>query len=103
MEHWNQKVSQNRGEKWKKSLIVGRLNAQKNPTNIRLARVKLGKTQGEMANLIGVTYSTYGAIESGSRLVRDDRATKIAEILKLSTTRAFQKAKLEGRYKAKRS
>lgn len=103
MEHWNQKVSQNRGDKWKKNLIVGRLNAQKNPTNIRLARVKQGKTQGEMAKLLGVTYSTYGAIESGTRLVRDDRAERIATILSLSPSKAFQKAKLEGRYKAKRS
>ena len=102
MEHWNQKVAKNRGDEWKKNLIIGRLEAQSNPTLLRRKRVEAGISQHDMATKLGVTYSTYGAIEAGNRLVQNERASKIAEILNLELNKAFKKAKLKGRLQAKK-
>ena len=101
MEHWNQKVAANRGKSWRSALLSGRLEASRNPTVIRLARIKADKTQTDVANSIELTYATYGAIESGRRPVKEDRARKIAEILGLNFKRAFA-AHDSGKYLARK-
>lgn len=104
MEHWNQKVAQNRGKDWKKKLLTGRLEAQKNPTKLKLARVKRGLSQGIVAQEIGVTYATYGAIENAHRPVTEERAKRIAQQLGVSFSNAFAEKLVKGepKYIAKR-
>lgn len=104
MEHWNQKVAQNRGKDWKKKLLTGRLQAQTNPTRLKLARVKKGLSQGSVAKEIGVTYATYGAIENAHRPVSEERAKKIAQQLGVSFSGAFLEKIVKGdlKYIAKR-
>ena len=92
--HWNQKVAANRGKSWRSNILSGRLEASRNPSFIRLARIKQAKSQGELAKAIQLTYATYGAIESGHRKVREDRAKAIADLLGLKMNRAF--VKVEG-------
>lgn len=89
MEHWNQKVAANRGEKWKSALLTGRLETSMNPTVLRIERIKQRKSQSDIAKKLGLTYATYGAIEGGRRQVKEDRAKEIADLLGLKLKRAF--------------
>lgn len=89
MEHWNQRVAANRGKAWKEKLLAGRFEAARNPTAIRLARVKKLLSQTELAKTLNITYATYGAIEAGKRPAKEDRAKKIAQLLGLSLKSAF--------------
>lgn len=89
MEHWNQKVAANRGKSWKKALLSGRLDASRNPTKIRLARVKKSLSQTDVATSLGLTYATYGSIETGKRPVQEERAAQISELLGLKVSIAF--------------
>jgi len=101
MEHWNQKVAANRGKSWRNALLSGRLEAARNPSAIRLARIKKSLSQAEVAKSISLTYATYGAIESGRRPVKEDRAKKISDILGLNFKRAFT-IMGEGKYVARK-
>jgi transcriptional regulator with XRE-family HTH domain len=49
--------------------------------NLADARNRKGKTQAEMAKLLGIGVSTYNLYENGGRKVPDRIATKIALIL----------------------
>lgn len=99
--HWNSKVAKNRGSKWQKNLLSGRLEAQMNPTLIRVTRIKRDFTQQDMAKKLGVTNTTYGAIESGKRTVKKEIAEKICKILDLNSTQVFESTKSKsGRVKA---
>lgn len=69
--------------------MTGRLNAITNPTQIRLARIKKGLTQTDVAKEIGLTYATYGAIEAGRRKMKEERAKRISDLLGLNIRRAF--------------
>jgi len=89
MDHWNQKVAANRGKSWRNALISGRLTAAQNPSAIRIARVKKYLSQSEVATSLSLTYATYGAIESGKRAVKEERAKKISDLLGLSFKKAF--------------
>lgn len=90
MEHWNKKVARNRGEAWRKNLVSGRFKILNNPTTIRIKRMKKGLTQGAIASSLGLTYTTYGAIETGTRPVKQERAIAIAKQLKISLDKAFR-------------
>ena len=91
---WNNKVAQKRGEAWKSKLISGRLDAAMNPTKLRLARIKKGASQAEVAKVLGVPTSTYGAIERGHLTVDKKKAAKLTAVLKSSLQLLFiQKSK----------
>lgn len=102
MEHWNQKVAANRGKAWKEKLLAGRFEAARNPTTIRLARVKKLLSQTEVAKTLEMTYATYGAIESGRRPVKEDRAKRIAQLLGVGLKSAFTSLG-EGKFLAKKA
>lgn len=89
MEHWNQKVAANRGKSWRNSLLSGRLEANLRPSAIRLARIKKTLSQSDVAKSLSLTYATYGAIETGKRTVKEERARKISELLGLNFKKAF--------------
>lgn len=91
--HWNQKVAKNRGLEWRKKLLAGRLDVQMNPTQLRLKRIKKNKTQIELASQIGMSYTTYGAVESGRRPVAKAKAEKIAKALGIAFDTAFSVSK----------
>lgn len=90
--HHNVKVAQNRGENWRKNLIKGRMESALNPTALRLARIKKGLPQSEIAKQAGLSLSTYSSIEKGERAVNIERAKQIATALgKKSTVSLFKK------------
>lgn len=89
----NQKVVENRGEIWKSKLKEGRLDAQLNPTLLKVKRVKAQIAQDEMSKLLGLSRSTYGAIERAKRLVSEKRAAQIADKLKFQKDSLFRKDK----------
>lgn len=100
--HWNKKVAANRGSEWRQKLLAGRLDIQMNPSNIRLKRIKSNKTQIELAESVGISHATYGAIESGRRMVKADKAEKIAKALGIVLNKAF-KAKTKNKFEAIRN
>src|SRR5690606_20752776 len=81
------------GKKWKTALLSGRLEAMRNPTHLRLARVKQAKSQSAVAEEVGLTYATYGAIENGNRAVPAERAKEIANCLGITVKRGFEAVK----------
>lgn len=89
----NQKVAKNRGEIWQSKLKEGRLDAQLNPTKLKVKRVKLQISQDEMSTLLNLHRSTYGAIERSKRLVSEKRASLIAEKVKDQKDSLFRKDK----------
>lgn len=89
--HGNKTVAKTRGTAWKANLVAGKLDAQLNPTALKLRRVNKSISQDALAELIGVSLSTYGGIERGKRSVRPETAKKLAEALSASTQQLFQK------------
>lgn len=74
----NAVIAKARSQEWKESLVKGKLDAIKNPSEMRVARVKMVKTQGMVARGLKLSLSTYTAIERGLRLVDKSRAKVIA-------------------------
>lgn len=87
----NQKVSKNRGDKWKKSLKIGRLNALRYPSEMRMKRVMMNLNQNDVAKEVGLSLATLGAIEKGTRRVSADRAESMAKVLRTPLKRIFEK------------
>jgi DNA-binding XRE family transcriptional regulator len=101
--NWNKKVAAKRGPKWHKSLLMGRLQAQMNPTAIRLRRVKKNKTQVEIAKKVGLSTSTYTAIETGRRPAKEESAKLITSVLDIPFDQAFTPSKIcKNRFEAAR-
>ena len=53
--------------------------------NIRLLRKRMGLSQKEMANLLGVTVSAYNMYETGARTMSQDILKKLSELHGVST------------------
>ena len=91
---WSQKISASRGKQWLKNVAAGRRDASLNPSNIRLLRLRQGLDQESLARLVGISESTFGAIERGRRPVKKEVAQAIANTLKTVLPKVFtQKAK----------
>ena len=95
---WNKKVAQNRGETWRKKLLSGRLMAQMSPSKLRLFRIEKELTQEEVASAVGLSPSTYMAIESGKRPAKMESAEKIANYLDISLKKAFTDSSTKNRF-----
>jgi DNA-binding XRE family transcriptional regulator len=89
IEH-HRKIAKNRGAKWRSNMLQGRLRVELNPSRIRMLRLKKLIHQIDVANKLGYTLATYGAIERGLRLVKKEKAQRIAN---------FYGQKLEGLFK----
>lgn len=87
---WHKKIAANRGESWKENFMQGRRDAVLNPSLIRLQRVKKSLDQSDIAKSLGVSESTFGAIERGKRLVKQDVALKISSKLGVSVSKLFK-------------
>lgn len=57
---------------------------------LKTIREEKGLTQENVANMVGISRSTYGHIESGERGVTVSNAKKIAEALKFKWTLFFE-------------
>ena len=98
---WNSKVAGARGSSWKAKLLSGRLHIQMHPSVLRVKRIKSNRTQEEIAALCKMNASTYGAIESGQRMLKGEQAEKIAQVVGVSFDKAFDFVKIgNGRYRA---
>ncbi|MFY0742125.1 helix-turn-helix transcriptional regulator [Solibacillus silvestris] len=58
---------------------------------LKIIREEKGLTQENVANMVGISRSTYGHIESGERGVTVSNAKKIAGALKFKWTLFFEK------------
>lgn len=76
---WNSKIVKSRGDSWKRKLSEGRLDAEMNPTKLKVARVSKGMSQEEAAKRFKLSNSTYGGIERGLRLLSKARAEVISK------------------------
>ena len=97
--NWHKKIAANRGLKWRKNIALGRRDAQLNPSNIRLQRLKIGVQQEDIAKQLKISESTFGSIERGKRLVKLDVAKQISQRLKLPLNKLF-KSKSKNKYVA---
>ncbi len=79
--HWNQAVARNRGAEWRRKLLLGRLEAQSNPSHIRISRMMQNFTQKDVAQSVALSVTTYMAIEAGNRFCTEENAKKICELL----------------------
>jgi DNA-binding XRE family transcriptional regulator len=100
--HHNVKVAANRGKKWLKNLRASRLDVQMNPTEVRLGRLKKNLIQADLAEKLGVSLSTYTAIERGKRHLREEDARTVSKILSASFSSLFTEDD-RGRYQARLS
>ena len=89
----NRKVAKNRGVEWKANLKRGRLDAELNPTKLKIYRIKANFSQSDMAEILCVSLSTYGAIERGKRFIKPKMVKEIAEVLELAPKTIFAKTK----------
>lgn len=85
----NRKVASLRGESWRESILLGRHEAARYPTHLRLVRLKKSMSQEQIAEAIGVSLATYGGIERGKRHVYQDRAEKLSKYLHLPVSKLF--------------
>lgn len=51
--------------------------------NLKLARIKKGLTQMELARLIGVSVATINRIETGKQVLKVDMLNKLANVLEI--------------------
>lgn len=97
---WNGKVAKSRGDGWKKSLVAGKLKAKMNPTSLQTVRARKSIPQIDVAQGLGLSLSTYGAIERSRRLVKEDIAKKIAGYFGKSPKQLFKSVR-KGKFVAK--
>ena len=85
----NQKIV--RGSKrWLESIVKGRAAVQLSPTALRVARLKAGLTQEDMAARVDLARHSYAQIEAGKNYTSAETAKRIAQIFKASTSRYFK-------------
>lgn len=77
----NRKIAKIRGAKWREALTKGRLEAGLHPSKMKIARVQSGKSQELLSQELKISMSTLWQIERGKRLVRMERAKRIASII----------------------
>lgn len=97
----NKKIAKLRGEKWRASLKLKKLEASETPTLIRQKRVLKDLSQTQFAKKLGIkNLTTYARIERGEASVDQNLAKKIALHLGLSVKKSFilnQKNKFQAR------
>jgi DNA-binding XRE family transcriptional regulator len=86
----NRKVAKNRGYNWNKKLIEGRIDAELHPTKLKLGRVRRLVSQQKIAQNLGISLATYGAIERSRRATSQKTASTICELLKFSLAEIFR-------------
>jgi len=97
----NNTISKNRGKAWKANVMKGRRDALLNPSKMRLLRLQRGLLQDAVAKAIGVSESTYQAIERGKRVVDSERAQQIAAYFKVETNSVFERVNPKRKYRAR--
>lgn len=83
-------IAQNRGEKWRKNMLQGRRDAQLNPSVLRLARLRKPLHQSMISEKLGMSTSSFGAVERGKRRVDLDTAKKIARLVAVPMSKLFK-------------
>jgi transcriptional regulator with XRE-family HTH domain len=68
--------------------------AERRPLNMKIARIKRGLTQREVADAVGVTQATYSRMENGVTRPDYNVLVKISKVLDVSVNRLTLKAKL---------
>jgi len=89
--HPNKKVAENRTLEWQASLSKGKFDARNNPTVICQLRYRKALPQSRLADAIGVSVASFGAIERAKRNVVLKRAEKIAKLLDTTVSTLFRK------------
>lgn len=51
--------------------------------NLKVARIKKGLTQRNLAKLVGVSVATINRIETGKQVLKVDMLSKLAEVLEI--------------------
>ncbi len=77
----NRKIAAVRGEKWKHSLVKAKFQKKSSNTTLAHARVKLGKSQNEIAESLQICLASYSLIERG-RGVKRPMASYLASYFK---------------------
>jgi ribosome-binding protein aMBF1 (putative translation factor) len=92
---WHHKIaaSRKKNANWKKNIVLGRRDAQINPSVIRLLRLKRGIQQSDIATKLKISESSFGAIERGRAQVNKELASQIAKILASSPQAMFKQGK----------
>ena len=89
--NWHKEISASRGSGWRKAIIAGRQDSLLNPSTLRIARHSAGfGRQEDFAREVGLTKSTYCAIERGLRKVKVDVVKKIASKVKRPVSNLFK-------------
>jgi DNA-binding XRE family transcriptional regulator len=78
---WHKKIAKNRGESWHKNMLAGRMDAELNPSVLRLVRLTKRINQSDLAKSLDISESTFGAIERSKRPVSAELASKISKVL----------------------
>ena len=97
----HQKIAENRGSKWRERLVAGRIEAQLNPSVMKIARLRARIDQASFAEKLAIEPSTYGAIERGKQRVRPSRAKAIAKLLRMPIDKLFEQTKCKNSPKPK--
>lgn len=87
-----EKIAKNRGDEWRKKARAGRLEAKLKPSFIRLARLQKAFQQEDVAKKLGMSESTFGAVERAKRMVKADVAEQIAKLLSQPQNKLFKQA-----------
>jgi DNA-binding XRE family transcriptional regulator len=86
----NIKISKSRGNPWKNKLVAGRIDAELHPTKLKLGRARRLMSQEKLAQKVGISLATYGAIERARRKASATTAKKISLHLKISPKDIFR-------------
>jgi len=70
-----------------------------NPVELKIARMRAGFTQTQMAKAIGITVNTYHLKELGRAAFSDDQKIAVTELLQLNLTQ-FNEIFFDGRLPA---
>ena len=85
----NKKVSQRRGESWRKNLLVGKLNNAKYNSKLKDQRILKGLSQFQMSEILNISVASYGAIERKKSSIKKFLASYIANELATKLDKIF--------------
>lgn len=78
---WNKKIVKSRAPDWRLRMMNSKIEHAAHPSLLRIARLKAGKSQDEIAQAAELSLTTYGDIERSKRPVRSEMAARLAELV----------------------
>jgi DNA-binding XRE family transcriptional regulator len=88
--NWRALISRKRSKSWSKKMLAGKKKFASKPTALRKVRITKELSQMDAARLAGMSFTSFGDVERGTRKIRQTQAARISKALKVPLKRLFK-------------